>query len=140
MSRETDARVHAEIFGRQLLTQEEMEIEAARVWAVQPACRFFSMGFEAAVPPDSPPKLEQSFRRYSTSIADAWLVVEKMRKHPDAHCRTLRMVSYPYNRTYATFDLDLDSEDWVEANGEHADAEAICGAALRVAALKAVEE
>lgn len=71
---------------------------------------------------------------YSTDIASAWLIVEKMRDHPDAMSRTLRMVVYPYNRTYATFDLRRDEDDWTEANGEHATPLAIC-----LAALKAVE-
>ena len=74
-------------------------------------------------------------RPFLTSIADAWLVVEKMREHPNPKHRTLRLVSYPYSRTYATFDLDADEGDWSEANGEHADCEAICLAALFVESL-----
>jgi hypothetical protein len=68
---------------------------------------------------------------YSTDIAAAWRIVERMRNHPDARFRTLRLVAYPYNRTYATFDA-LNEDDWVEANGEHATPTAICLAALAV--------
>ncbi len=71
--------------------------------------------------------------KYSTSIGIVWLVVEKMQCHPTTTSRTLRMVVYPYSRTYATFDWDEDSDDWAEANGEHATPTAICLAALRVA-------
>jgi hypothetical protein len=66
---------------------------------------------------------------YSTDLAAAWRIVERMRDHPDARFRTLRLVAYPYNRTYATFDA-LNEDEWTEANGEHATPTAICLAAL----------
>jgi hypothetical protein len=75
-----------------------------------------------------------SVPRYSADIAAAWEVVERMREHPDPRFRTLRMVAYPYNRTYATFDAENEDE-WTEANGENATPLAICRAAL--AALEA---
>lgn len=68
---------------------------------------------------------------YSTDLRSAWLVVEKMRQHPDPRYRTLRMVAYSYNRTYATFDRD-NEDDWTEANGTHATPLAICRAALAI--------
>ena len=71
---------------------------------------------------------------YSTKIGAAWEVVEKMRGHSDSLRRTFRIVAYPYHRTYATFDIEEDSDDWTEANGDHATPLAIC-----LAALKAVE-
>lgn len=74
--------------------------------------------------------------RYSTSIADAWKVVEKMREHPNPNRRTLHIVSYPYNRTYATFDSEKgrDGDGWTEANGPHHDSMGICLAALEALA------
>ena len=71
--------------------------------------------------------------RYSTDIAAAWSVVEKMREYPDARFRTLRLVAYSYSRTYASFDSMDEGEDWHEANGEHATPLAICKAALAAA-------
>lgn len=75
---------------------------------------------------------------YSTDIRAAWEVVEKLREHPNPEHRTLRLVSYSYNRTYASFNADPTDEEWEEANGEHAAPEAICKAAL--VALAAVGE
>ncbi len=69
---------------------------------------------------------------YSTDIAAAWTVVEKMRQHSEPRFRTLRLVAYSYNRTYATFDSSEDSDDWAEGNGEHATEFAICLAGLAV--------
>lgn len=66
---------------------------------------------------------------FSTSIHDAWRVVEKMRTHPDARFTNLRLVALCYNRTYATFDAHNEDE-WTEANGEYATPLAICLAAL----------
>lgn len=73
---------------------------------------------------------------YSTSIADAWTVVERMRtENFPARYRNLSLVSYCYNRTYATFDAeafnDYTPETWAEANGEHATPLAICLASLK---------
>ena len=76
----------------------------------------------------------QHIRPYSRDIAAAGELVEKMREHPDSLCRTFRIVAYPYHRTYATVDIEEDSDDWTEANGDHATPLAIC-----LAALKAVE-
>jgi hypothetical protein len=63
---------------------------------------------------------------YSTNIAVAWMVVEKMK----IIGHNFRMVQYAYNRTYATFENDLDSDNWIEANGEYCTPLAICRAAL----------
>jgi hypothetical protein len=68
--------------------------------------------------------------RYSTDIAAAFLVVEKLREHPDPCSRNLRLVAWCYNRTYATFDALAEGDAWTEANGEHATPLAICLAAL----------
>lgn len=70
---------------------------------------------------------------FSTEIEDAWKVVEKMREHPDARYRTLFIVAYSYNRTYATFDAEARDDDkaWTEANGDNAAPMAICLAALK---------
>lgn len=70
---------------------------------------------------------------FSRSIAAAWLVVEKMRGHPNPRFRTLRLVAYSYNRTYATFDAE-NEDDWTEANGEYATPLAICRAAISAVA------
>ena len=69
--------------------------------------------------------------RYTTDISAAWQVVEKMREDPEPRLRTLRLVAYSYNRTYATFDSSAEGDDWTEANGEHATPLAICLAALK---------
>lgn len=72
---------------------------------------------------------------YSGSIAAAWEVVKKMQENPDPRFRTLRLVAYSYNRTYATFDSRANSFDdddaWHEANGDDATPLAICLAALK---------
>lgn len=73
--------------------------------------------------------MARAWPHYSTDIAAAWEVVEKMRDHPDPRFRTLRLVAYSYNRTYATFDIE-NEDDWTEANGDHASPLAICRAAL----------
>ena len=68
---------------------------------------------------------------FSTSIAAAWQVVEKMREHPNVLLHTLHLVAYPYNRAYAAFAGLPDDGDFVEANGDHSVPLAICRAALR---------
>lgn len=76
-------------------------------------------------------------RPYSTDIAAAWEVVEKMRDFAPRYAN-LSLVAYCYNRTYATFDADAFPEyttaTWVEANGPHATPRAICLAALKAVA------
>jgi hypothetical protein len=63
-------------------------------------------------------------KHYSTDIAAAWLVVERMKKlHLNLH-----LVEYGYDRSYATF--DENASHYVEANGENCTALAICRAAL----------
>jgi hypothetical protein len=75
---------------------------------------------------------------YSEEIGPAWEVVEKMREHPDVKKTVLRMVVYPYNRTYATFDTEFGTDEgddnWSEGNGEHHTKLAICRAALKAVA------
>lgn len=66
---------------------------------------------------------------YSTDFAACSLVIAKMFEHRDVSARVLRLVSYPYNRTYATFD-GHNEDEWTEANGEHHLTLAICRAAL----------
>jgi len=69
-------------------------------------------------------------RPFTTSWDAMREVVEKMATNPDPKKQTLRLVAYPYNRCYATFDMEADSEDWSEANGTHAVPEAVYIAAL----------
>jgi hypothetical protein len=65
------------------------------------------------------------------NISDAMMLAEA----PPLQNRTLRMVAYPYRRTYATFLTDAELKfgtGWSEANGEHATEEAIALAAIAV--------
>lgn len=59
-------------------------------------------------------------------------VIERMREHPNPKLRTLRLVSYPYGRSYATFNGDAfgDDDSWEEANGDNHLKVAICKAAV----------
>lgn len=76
---------------------------------------------------------------FSTDIAAAWDVVEKVREISPPRFQNLQLIVYAYNRTYATFDAeafsDYDSATWTEANGEHATPLAICLAALKASAV-----
>lgn len=71
---------------------------------------------------------------YSTNILAAWQLVQFMKFQEQARYRSLQLVAYSYNRSYATFDGDaFDNyhiDTWVEANGPHATPTAICMAAL----------
>jgi hypothetical protein len=62
----------------------------------------------------------------SRRISDAWDIVNKMKRSD----YNLQMIEYAYNRTYATFIPDLDSDEWTEANGKYCTPLAICRAAL----------
>lgn len=70
-------------------------------------------------------------------IEDAWRVVERMRDWRESAHTTLRMVAYPYGRTYASF-RGHETDDWCEANSHelpghgNPTALAICRAALEV--------
>lgn len=64
----------------------------------------------------------------SESIMWAWEVVDEMKKRG----RNFQMIQYAYNRTYATFENGLDSDNWTEANGEGCTPLAICRAALLI--------
>lgn len=81
----------------------------------------FTTGFFGHMPP-----------KYSQDISAAFEVVKRLRDHPDLRFRTLHMVVYPYDRTFATFDHAKyeSGENWSEGNGDHATENAICLAAL----------
>lgn len=71
----------------------------------------------------------------SARLDDAWRVVAAMQQHDDPRKQTLRLVAYPYARTYATFNLDAEEHEWCEGNGEYATPLAICLAALEAVAI-----
>lgn len=65
---------------------------------------------------------------YSTDIAAAWSVVEKLAKN--GHNLTMRQ--YAYHRTYASFGAgDWEDLEFEEGNGEYCTPEAICLAAMK---------
>lgn len=73
------------------------------------------------------------YPQFSTNLALAWLVRDRMRAHKTAP--NLLLVCYAYNRTYAKFtlgDFDAGEEGWSEGNGDDATPHAICLAALAV--------
>lgn len=74
---------------------------------------------------------------YLTDYNAVMEVVERMRDGPAA-TRTLQIVAYSYNRTYAVFGHPrtwarglLEKDPWSEANGENSFQLAVCIAALR---------
>lgn len=73
---------------------------------------------------------EEDLPEFSTMMGDARLVVEAMFAQPIVKLRVLRLVSYPYNRTYASFNTDQGEDEWTEANGHNHLPLAICLAAL----------
>lgn len=84
--RKLDALIAEKVMGLTILTREEMEAEALRVWPEQPQCRSFMKGFWAWPNPDgSVERVEQDFKRYSADITAAWEVVLKMRETHWAH-------------------------------------------------------
>lgn len=76
--RELDALVAEHVFGTAILTREAMEAEAVRVWVEQPQCTKFFWGFTAWRGDDGTIQCAQDFEPYSTDIAAAWDVVEKL--------------------------------------------------------------
>jgi hypothetical protein len=86
--RELDALVAEKVMGREILTQQEMEEEALRVWqSGQLSCRSFMRGFWAepgaygygdGLDFTKVGRVRQEFPRYSENIAAAWDVVEKL--------------------------------------------------------------
>lgn len=73
-----DRLVAEGVFGTRMLTLEEMQAEAARVWEQQPSCRRFHMGFVAWQDDADEWHYEQIVKPYSTDIAAAWEIVEKL--------------------------------------------------------------
>lgn len=131
-----DELVHVHVLHKSLLTYEVMRKEAERVWKDQPTCSEFAGGFRAWPEKSGEIHCNQMFLPVLTSIAAAFgYVVAAMREHANPKYRNLAFVSYAYNRTYASFDVDALSDDspelWLEANGEHSVTMAICSAALR---------
>lgn len=131
-----DELVHTHVLRRSVLTYEEMRKEAEEVWKKQPNCSEFMGGFRAWRGSAGDVFCEQMFLPVSTNIEAAFVyVVGAMREHANPHYRNLAFVSYAYNRTYASFDVEALSDDslaiWVEANGQHSVTMAICLAALR---------
>jgi len=84
--REMDALVEHHIFGKKILTHEEMCVEAERVWVRQPACQVFNGlgGFYVQRQEDGSIWAEQRLRPRSTSISAAWEVVEKLRSEEES--------------------------------------------------------
>lgn len=74
---ELDCLVAEKVMGQKLLSPEKMHAEAERVWAYQSGCRTFLIGFEAVESLNG-----IIFRNvvpcYSTEIAAAWKVVERL--------------------------------------------------------------
>lgn len=73
-----DALVAERVMGLRILTREEMEAEAQRVWPEQPKCRRFFLGFDAWRGPDGEIATRQHIPDYSTDPGTAWRVVEKL--------------------------------------------------------------
>ena len=66
---------------------------------------------------------------FSTDIAAAWQVVEKL----TVETTNFRLIRYAYNRVYACFSFtDWDEDITGEGNGEYSAPLAICKAALKV--------
>lgn len=137
---ELDCRVHAEVFGHKLLTQEEMRAEAERVWQDQPDSRTFMMGFYVT----GAGGYFQTVPRYSTDIASAWKVVEEMKKrkwdfqlsvweHTDEVSAQFMCAEDGFCELHQT---DSDMEDGI-SHGTIAEADA-APLAICLAALKAV--
>jgi hypothetical protein len=81
---------------------------------------------------DEHPEICFGPKPYSTDIAYAWQVVERMKEHAPVEFKNLSLVAYCYNRTYASFSAEAirHGEGFEEANGEYATPLAICRAAL----------
>lgn len=77
--RELDALVAERLFGVRIFTQAEMEAEARRVWADQPRCEWFAMGFYATKLGRDDIECRQEIRHYSTNIAEAWPIAVMFR-------------------------------------------------------------
>ena len=77
--RELDALVAERVFGKVLLTQDGMAAEAERVWQRQPQCTYFFRFVCLGDSDDEYPKFEHREPRYSTDMAAAWEVVEKLK-------------------------------------------------------------
>ncbi len=74
---ELDALIAEKVMGVKLLTVEEMQAEADRVWKDQPTCRVFMMGFEARQF-DWGFGFKNAVPAYSSEISAAWEVVRKL--------------------------------------------------------------
>jgi hypothetical protein len=80
--------------------------------------------------PDAPHA--RALPHYSTDLAATARVIVRVRDLVAPEKQTLRLVVYPYNRTYAAFTTHEDDDAYSEGNGEHATEVAICLAALAV--------
>lgn len=78
VGRELDEMVHQIVFGRKLLTVDEMRAEAERVWKDQPSCCNFLMGFMAFRNEDGSVRFVNTVNSYSTKIGAAWDVVDRI--------------------------------------------------------------
>lgn len=73
-----DELIHSKVMGWKLLTVEEMQAEADRVWKEQPNCRTFLRGFEAKELSFGGFGFRNIVKPYSTDIANAWEVAERL--------------------------------------------------------------
>ncbi len=76
MSLEIDERVAREVMGLRFLTYEAMLAIAEVEWETQPHCRHFHAGFTCHSKADR--TFSMDVKPYSTDIAAAWEVVEKI--------------------------------------------------------------
>lgn len=78
---ELDLQVMSSVFGRRILTYEEMRDEAVRVWDTQPRCVHFNSlgGFNGARIAGGV-VCAQFAPRYSTDIAAAWTILEPLER------------------------------------------------------------
>ena len=79
--RAIDAQVAEKVMGHKLATLAEYEAEARRVWAKQPSCLYFhGLGGFIAYEEAGAVHVEPNVPAYSTDIAAAWRVVERLRE------------------------------------------------------------
>jgi hypothetical protein len=121
MASDLDKRIHAEIFGREILTDAQMQHEAEQVWKEQPRCCHFLMGFHFVGTGQSGPLFSQDIPRYSNQIGEAFRVIERL------GCYGI-MITQGQNEQWF---CALTNKPNRSANGQgHIIAEAICQAAL----------